>query len=179
MERIGDECCKIARFLKNSEVEPENAIWKELRPATRLAKNLLSRTIDILARNDTEAAYILIKDDEELDVQYHNAIRVISSYMIEDTNKITQGIDVLMAAKALERIGDHCINIAESTIFATEAKTFANTQSVTFAPRAGRMPRLSRATKAVAHFLIHIQIDKNVPTAYHQPQPRCLRLRLS
>lgn len=60
-----------------------------------------------------------------------------------------------------------------------KAKTFANTQSVTFAPRAGRMPRLSRATKAVAHFLIHIQIDKNVPTAYHQPQPRCLRLRLS
>ena len=77
LERIGDECCKIARFLKNSEVEPENAIWKELRPATRLAKNLLSRTIDILARNDTEAAYILIKDDEELDVQYHNAIHVI------------------------------------------------------------------------------------------------------
>lgn len=55
-------------------------------------------------------------------MQYHNAIRVISSYMIEDTSKITQGIDVLMAAKALERISDHCINIAESTIFATEGE---------------------------------------------------------
>ena len=104
MERIGGEYCKIARFLKNSEVELENAIWKELRSATRLAKNLLSRTIDILARNDTEADYILIKDDEELDVQYHNAIRVISSYMIEDTSKITQGIDV---AHGIQSLGTH------------------------------------------------------------------------
>lgn len=122
LERIGDECCKIERFLRNEKVEPETRIWKEIRPVTKLAKNLLNHTIDMLARMDAQTAHTLIKDDEELDATYHSTARIIASYMVEDPSVITQSIDVLMAAKALERIGDHCINIAEAVIFAKEGK---------------------------------------------------------
>lgn len=122
LERIGDECCKIERFLRKEQVDPEMRIWKEIRPVTKLAKNLLTRTINMLARLDSEAAYGLINDDEELDTNYNSTIRIIASYMLEDSSMISQSIDVLMAAKALERIGDHCINIAEAIIFAQEGK---------------------------------------------------------
>lgn len=120
LERIGDECCKIARFLVQEGVELNTRVWKEIRPAARLAKNLLKRTIDMLGRNDAEEAHNLLKDDEELDNNYHSTTRVIASYMVEDPSIISQSINVLMAAKALERIGDHCINIAEAIIFQQE-----------------------------------------------------------
>ncbi|SUO97205.1 Phosphate transport system protein phoU [Suttonella ornithocola] len=122
LERIGDECCKIGRFLRKEQVNPQIRVWREIGAVTRLAKNLLTRTIDMLARSDAEAAYLLINDDAELDETYHSTARLIASYMIEDASIITQSIDVLMAAKALERIGDHCINIAEAIIFAQEGK---------------------------------------------------------
>ncbi len=122
LERIGDECCKIARMLTQKEVNPRSGVWKEIHPTIRLAKNMLTRTIDMIARHDDEAAFELIKDDIELDATHSSAIRQVVSYMFEDPANITAGIDVLLAAKALERIGDHCINIAEAIIFATQGK---------------------------------------------------------
>lgn len=122
LERIGDECCKIARFLQRDKVDVNVRIWREIRPASKLAKNLLARTIDMLGRSDANQAHLLINDDIELDDNYHSTTRLIASYMVEDSSVITESIDVLMAAKALERIGDHCINIAEAIIFAREGQ---------------------------------------------------------
>lgn len=121
IERIGDECCKIARFL-SQDIDVHQRVWREIRPAAKLAKNLLARSIATLGRNDAEQAHLLINDDKELDENYQSTTRVIASYMIEDTSIISESIDVLMAAKALERIGDHCINIAEAIIFAQEGQ---------------------------------------------------------
>lgn len=122
LERIGDECCKIARFLSHNAINVHERVWREIRPASKLAKNLLARTIDMLGRGDAEEAHLLIKDDKELDDNYHSTTRLIASYMVEDSSVISASIDVLMAAKALERIGDHCINIAEAIIFAQEGQ---------------------------------------------------------
>lgn len=37
--------------------------------------------------------------------------------MMEDPRLITRSLDVLFIAKAIERIGDHATNIAESVVF--------------------------------------------------------------
>lgn len=122
LERIGDECCKIARFLCRDSVDKQSRLWREIRPTVRLAKNMLTRTVDIVARFDAESANLMLKDDDELNANYASTMRQIISYMLEDSSTITQGIDILMAAKALERIGDHCINIAGAVIFAIEGE---------------------------------------------------------
>ena len=127
-ERIGDECCKIARFLCRETIDTQSRLWREIRPTVRLAKNMLTRTVDIIARFDADSAHLLIQDDDELNANYTSTMRQIISYMLEDSSTITQGIDVLMAAKALERIGDHCINIAGAVIFAIEGKDIRKPQ---------------------------------------------------
>lgn len=116
-ERIGDEVRKIARFLSSDDVNAQGKLWQELRPTARLASDLLSRTLNALVRLDAEEAYRLLKDDRELDANFKSVIRQLVTYMIEDPRHITQAVDVLFAAKAMERIGDHAINIAEAIIF--------------------------------------------------------------
>lgn len=116
-ERIGDEVRKTARFLLSDEVNVQGKLWQELRPTARLAAQLLSRTLDALVRLDAEAAYALLKDDHELDVSFKSVVRQLVTYMIEDPRTITQAVDILFAAKAMERVGDHAINIAEAIIF--------------------------------------------------------------
>ena len=40
--------------------------------------------------------------------------------MTQDTAAISRGLDLLLIARFLERIGDHATNIAEITIFVVE-----------------------------------------------------------
>jgi len=43
--------------------------------------------------------------------------REMLTYMIEDPRSISDGAHMLFMAKNLERIGDHCTNIAEFVYF--------------------------------------------------------------
>ena len=43
--------------------------------------------------------------------------REVLTYMMEDPRKISLGAHLLFIAKNLERIGDHCTNIAEVVHF--------------------------------------------------------------
>lgn len=116
-ERIGDEISKIGRFLKETNASPDNLLWRDIKTTAKLAQLMLKRAVDALVRNDSDDAYLLLEDDEDLNQNYKNVIRQMASYMMEDPKHISTAIDILFAAKALERVGDHAINIAEAVIF--------------------------------------------------------------
>ncbi|MBV7434138.1 phosphate signaling complex protein PhoU [Cardiobacteriaceae bacterium TAE3-ERU3] len=116
-ERIGDELTKIARFLLSEDVDTDSKLWQELRPTARLAHSMLSRIINVIARIDIDEAIKLLHDDRELDANYASVTRQLITYMMEDPRYISQAVNVLFAAKALERVGDHSMNIAEAIIF--------------------------------------------------------------
>lgn len=116
-ERIGDELSKIARFLQSDEINTHSKLWQELRPTTRLANAILTRVTAALSDIDIDAAVKLLHDDRELDANYASVTRQLITYMMEDPRYISQAVNVLFAAKALERVGDHSINIAEAIIF--------------------------------------------------------------
>lgn len=44
-------------------------------------------------------------------------MRNLISYMVEDPRAISRGIDLLFIARSMERIGDHCKNMAERVIY--------------------------------------------------------------
>lgn len=117
LERIGDEICKVARFMLRDDIETSSKLWREIRPTTRLAQNMLYRTLDALARIDVKDAEKIINDDSDLDDNYSGVVRQLITYMMEDARTISQSVDIMFAAKALERVGDHCMNIAEAIIF--------------------------------------------------------------
>ncbi|MDI7065966.1 PhoU domain-containing protein, partial [Klebsiella pneumoniae] len=88
----------------------------EIKVSGEMAIHILRRALDAFARMDTVAAAQIIKDDEAIDNEFRAFVRKLVTYMMEDPRTISIGLDYLFIAKAIERIGDHATNIAESVV---------------------------------------------------------------
>ena len=119
LERVGDEAAKIARMVR-SIIDSGSARAlpaSELRVAADLASGLLRKALDAFARLDTSTALSILKEDDLIDKEFDGFVRKLITYMMEDPRTISASLDLLFLAKAIERIGDHAKNIAESIIY--------------------------------------------------------------
>ncbi len=122
LERVGDLAVNIAeagvRYLAHSPV-------KELIDLPRmgaLAERMLWQALDAFVARDIRAAQEVLSSDDLLDALKDQIFRELLSYMLGDTRTIEPGIDLILIARHLERIGDHATNIAEDVIFIVEAR---------------------------------------------------------
>jgi phosphate transport system protein len=120
LERVGDEAERIARMVQ-SIVAKSGAVRSlpasELQVAADLASSELRKALDAFARLDTVSAVAILKEDDQLDREFDGFVRKLITYMMEDPRTISSSLDLLFVAKAIERIGDHAKNIAESIIY--------------------------------------------------------------
>lgn len=124
LERAGDEIARICRMVKLLADRPElNRVPRiELRTAAEMASMLLHKSLDAFARLDEHMALTILKEDDLIDREYEGFVRKLLTYVLEDTRTITGAIDMLFVAKAVERIGDHAKNLAESTIYVVKGQ---------------------------------------------------------
>lgn len=124
LERIGDEAVKIARHAINMHT---NGITKVPHEATVTdiateANEMLRGALDAFARLDEKQATELIVKDVGLDEGFRKVVRSLMAVMIEDSRTISNSIDALWVAKAIERVGDHAKNIGEYVVFIVGGK---------------------------------------------------------
>ena len=108
LERVGDEAAKIARMVLSiiNSGTPRSLPSHELRVASDLASGLLRKALDAFARLDTNAALLILKEDDLIDREFDGFVRKLITYMMEDPRMISPSLDLLFLAKAIERIGD-------------------------------------------------------------------------
>ena len=117
LERIGDLGKSIAKRVKLVEgIGPAGAL-KGVARMGRLVTAQLKRVLDAYTAQETDAANKVWIRDEEVDEHYQSLFREVVTYMIEDPRTISACAHLLFVAKNLERIGDHCTNIAEEIHF--------------------------------------------------------------
>ncbi|WP_342131478.1 phosphate signaling complex protein PhoU [Hydrogenophaga sp. OTU3427] len=133
LERAGDEVAKVARMVKSiiENGSPRSLPTSELRVAADLAATLMRKSLDAFARLDTAMAIEIIKGDDEVDLEYDGFLRKLITYMMEDPRKISPSLDLLFLAKAIERVGDHAKNIAESIIYIVKGEDVRHTPMAT------------------------------------------------
>ena len=119
LERAGDEASRIARMVQDIVREGQHRRMpiSELNLAAELASTMLHRVLDAFARLDANEAVEIIREDDKIDVEFDGFVRKLVTFMMEDPRMISSGLDLLFVAKALERIGDHCKNLAEIVIY--------------------------------------------------------------
>jgi len=119
LERIGDEAAKIARMGKQGlgrarlPVTPLAAV----RHVGDIAIRMLRKALDALARLDPVAAAAIVREDVAIDEEFRAIVRQLITFMMEDPRTISQAIEIVWIAKAIERIGDHAKNMAEQVIY--------------------------------------------------------------
>ncbi len=118
LERIGDEVKRVAKMVGDEmRGTLEEDVRQELEHMGTLVRRMLRDVLDAFARTDPEAALAVAKADRKVDVKYKAITRQLMTYMAQDHSAIPVILNVLWAARALERIGDRCQNIAEYVIY--------------------------------------------------------------
>lgn len=119
LERVGDEAEKMARMVLSiiNHSAPRSLPSTDLSVVGDMAAALLRKALDAFARLDTEAALLILKEDDLIDAAFDGFVRRLITYMMEDPRTISASLDLLFLAKAIERIGDHAKNIAELIIY--------------------------------------------------------------
>lgn len=125
LERIGDEAKKVAKTTRKIlERGTSECLMQavQIRHMGELAIGLLHDVLDAFVRHDTEVAARIVRQDKEVDQHFRAIMRQLVTYMMEDPRTITTAIDVIFVAKSIERIGDHCKNIAEDVIYIVKGR---------------------------------------------------------
>ncbi len=119
LERIGDEAEKIARMARQIYGRGALSIPRsiDVRQTGEKASMMLRRVLDAMARLDTAEAERIIAEDKLIDTEFRAIVRQLITFMMEDPRTISTALDIMWAAKAIERIGDHAKNIAEQVIY--------------------------------------------------------------
>ena len=118
LERCGDLAKNIAkRAIVLAEEEPITPLTRPIERMGRLVADRLRDVLDAFASGDVGRAISVWSRDEEVDEHYDSLFREHLTYMMGDPRMITACAHLLFVAKNLERIGDHCTNIAEEIHF--------------------------------------------------------------
>lgn len=119
LERIGDEAQRIAKMAVN--IAAQEGFFHNRYPGIEHLSGhvieMVHNALDAFARLDTEEAFNVVRDDEKADMEYQSVMRQMLTYMMEDPRTITESLNIMQAARALERIGDHAMNIGEYVIY--------------------------------------------------------------
>ena len=111
MERIGDQAADIAdlaQFIEDNNVKIPVLIEKMAEMTTKM----VSESIDAFVKSDLALCRQVIDNDDQVDDAFNQVKEELAQLMYQNLDAIA-GLDLLMTANYMERIGDHALNIAE------------------------------------------------------------------
>jgi len=125
LERVGDEITKLSRVvinLRDSENVDCASIpgYDHLVEMTVCAQEMLKITLDAFANLDVKKALTLLPKEAAADEEYKAAQKLMREHMMANPSQIPSMLDLLNALRAMERVTDHSLNIAEHVFYVVE-----------------------------------------------------------
>lgn len=112
MERIGDQAADIAElsaFISGYEMLSALHLDEMARTVVRMVTD----SVEAFVKRDLKLARQVMKQDDAVDALFDQVKEEITELIQGGNVEASLPLDLLMAAKYFERIGDHAVNIAE------------------------------------------------------------------
>ena len=123
LERMGDQAVNLCyRNLTLAETEPIR-VPPLITEMAELAQRMVKESLDSFVRRDVELAVRVLKTDDELDDMNRRILEEMIQYMIGENLVIRRGVELILAGRHLERIGDESTNISEEVVFLVEGRS--------------------------------------------------------
>lgn len=112
LERIGDQAADIADLSRHIKGETVHGLL-HINDMAAATVTMVTESVDAFVKGNLELAAKVIDDDDIVDGLFNRVRGELIQMIQEKQIEAETAIDLLMAAKYLERIGDHAVNLAE------------------------------------------------------------------
>lgn len=112
LERIGDQAADIAELTAHVRLPPDSCV-SHIPDMARAVISMVTDSVDSFVKRDLDLARQVCAADDEVDALFDQVKAELIALIAADAAYGSQGLDLLMVAKYLERIGDHATNVAE------------------------------------------------------------------
>jgi phosphate transport system protein len=117
LERIGDQAVNIAKlYLATKDLPPSRGLLQQLDEMGSLVVAMIRTVMEALRDRDLELCLKLPKMDDPVD-RLNRATHLEALKLADDPRGIEWGLHMNLAARALERVGDNAVDIAEQVGF--------------------------------------------------------------
>lgn len=122
LERMGDQCVNIAHSAKDFIRQGGHFSLQEIQEMSVIAQKMVREALDCFVSRNAEVAEKVLMTDDELDQRKQKVFQDMVQLMKKDSSVVEAGMDLILIARNLERMGDHATNIAEDVIFVSTGK---------------------------------------------------------
>jgi phosphate transport system protein len=122
LERIGDEAVNISERVMTMTKRPDPGFVFDYMPMAEKSQSMLKMSLDALVNLDIDLAYKVITLDDEVDAIKEEAYDKVKAAIKEKPDRVGYMINLLLISRHLERLADHCTNIAEEVIYLIEGE---------------------------------------------------------
>lgn len=112
LERIGDQAADIAELTRYVRL-PDGGHVLHIGDMTQAVIRMVTDSVDSFVKRDLALARAVRGADDQVDALFEQVKKELIALIAADAAYGGQGLDLLMVAKYLERIGDHATNVAE------------------------------------------------------------------
>lgn len=117
LERMGDLCVNIAKFVQNQLPYPAGSpMTKRLKDMGVRASDMLATSLQAFTERSAELAEVLPTKDDALDRLNRGMLEDLKGYA-GDEESFEWAINLILVARYLERFGDHAVDIGEQISF--------------------------------------------------------------
>lgn len=131
LERMGDIAVNIAERTKFFMGHQDLLKRIDLIKMTEHVQSIVKGSIDSFVNNDAERANEIIKMDKSIDQEYEEIFDKLMEEMSNDKKLIKPGSHAITLLRNIERLADHCTNVAEDVIFLIDAKIIKHRKEIT------------------------------------------------
>jgi phosphate transport system protein len=122
LERIGDLAVNIAeRAVVLAALKPTK-LPLDFNAMMTKTQQMLQHSLDSLVNLESETAFKVILDDEEVDAMNREMYAIVHNEIVNDVNSLSYLSHLLSVSRHLERIADHATNIAEDVIYLVQGE---------------------------------------------------------
>jgi phosphate transport system protein len=118
MERMGDQCVNVAKLIPLVGHDPpaDERIVRDLTTMGKQVKTQLAQCKRAFGERDVDMARDLVRQDDVVD-NLNKEIFRIAIEIGDDHDRREWAMTMILVARAIERIGDNCVDIGEQVVF--------------------------------------------------------------
>jgi phosphate transport system protein len=117
LERIGDQAVNVAKlYLRTKDARGSEPMRQQIQEMGTLVVSMVRTAMEAFGRRDLDLALKVPAMDDPVD-RLNRATHLEALKLADDASQLDWGMHMNMAARALERVGDNAVDVAEQVGF--------------------------------------------------------------